>query len=177
LNTELPGLQTPSLGLIRAVLASYATETDGRWTLRQEDSPAARRIDLETAAQSLTTLGTRLGYTLQREEKNQRFIRWMENGQTIYNFTLLASAVVARLLRQNPIPSTNNFLVLPGGRASLLASKLERDPVLRSIAGRWRILKFRHLRRLVGMSELTREHFEKEFSGDPIEPPEQMKMF
>jgi hypothetical protein len=90
---------------------------------------------------------------------------------------LLVSAVVGRLLRQEPILATNNFLVLPGGRAGLLAYKLNRDPTLRVAAENWHILKFRHLRRLVRMTGLSRAHFEKEFSGDPIEPPEQMKMF
>ncbi len=88
LNTGLPGLLTPSLGQLRAVLASYALETDGRWSLRPEDSPSARRADLETAAQSLAALGVRLGYTLQREERNQRLVRWLENGQAIYTFYL-----------------------------------------------------------------------------------------
>jgi hypothetical protein len=177
LNAALPGLLTPSLGLIRAVLTSYAIETSGHWNLRPEDYPAARRADLEIAAQSLATLGTRFGYTLQREEKGQRLVRWLENGQIIFSFTLLASAVVGGLLRQNPSPPMNSFLVLPGGRAGLLAYKFERDPDLRAIAGRWHIIKFRHLRRLAGLTGLTREHFVKEFSGDPIEPPEQMKLF
>jgi hypothetical protein len=177
LNTEFPGLLTPSLGLTRAVLVSYAIETDGQWSLRPEDSPATRRADIETAAQSLAALGSRLGYALQRDEKDQRLVRWLENGQTIYNFYLLASAVVGRLLRQNPTPPVHSFLILPGGRASLLAYKLDRDPALRSVAERWHILKFRHLRRLAGMNGLTREHFDKEFSTDPIEPPEQMKLF
>ena len=177
LNAELPGLLTPSLDLVRAVLSSYALETDGHWTLRPEDSPAARRVDLESATAHLAVLGSRLGYTLNREEKNQRLIRWLENGQTIYNFTLLASAVIGRLLRQNPTPTMNSFLILPGGRAGLLAFKLERDAALRSLAGRWRILKFRHLRRLAGLTGLTRDHFEKEASSDPIEMPEQMKLF
>jgi hypothetical protein len=177
LNAELPGLLTPSLGLIRAVLASYAEEVDGHWTLRAEDSPSARRADLETTARYLDSIGARLGYTLQRDEKNPRFLRWSEKGQTTYNFTLLASSVVGRLLRQNPTPAPNSFLILPGGRASLLAYKLDRDTTLRHLAERWRILKFRHLRRLAGLKELTREKFEKEASGDPIEPPEQMKLF
>ncbi len=177
LNTELPGLLTPSLGLIRAVLASYAVETSGHWSLRPEESPSARRGDLETAAESLAALGSRLGYTLQREDRNQRLIGWMENGQTVCIFYLLASAVVGRLLRQNPVPAVPSFLILPGGRAGLLAYKMERDPALRSIAEQWRIVKFRHLRRLAGLSGLTREQFEKEFSSDPIEPPEQMKLF
>jgi hypothetical protein len=159
------------------VLTSYAIETDGRWSLRPEDSPSFRRHDLETAAQSLAILGTRLGYTLQRDDNTPRLLRWLENGKTLYNFHLLVSAVVERLLRQDPTPSVHNFLILPGGRAGLLAYKLERDPGLRSIAGRWHILKFRHLRRLVGMSRITRAQFDREFSGDPIEPPEQMKLF
>ena len=82
-----------------------------------------------------------------------------------------------RLLRQDPTPSVDSFLILPGGRAGLLAYKLERDPGLRAIAEHWHILKFRHLRRLAGMNGLTRAGFSQEFSSDPIEPPEQMKMF
>ncbi len=133
--------------------------------------------------QALASLSARLGYTLQREspaqrgEKDPRLVEWLENGQVIYTFHLMASALVGWLLRQDPEPSIPSFLVLPGGRAGLLAYKLERDPGLRSIAERWHILKFRHLRRLAGMGGLTRAQFEKEFSGDPIEPPEQMKMF
>jgi hypothetical protein len=101
----------------------------------------------------------------------------MENDHTLYNFYLLTSAVVERLLRQDPIPQVDSILVLPGGRAGLLASKLERDPALRASAEQWRILKFRHLRRLAGLNGLTRAQWEQEFSGDPIEPPEQMKLF
>jgi hypothetical protein len=177
LNTNLPGLLTPSMGLIRAVLSSYTDEVNGHWTLRPEDSPAARRADLETAARCLDDVGSRLGYKLERDEKNSRLVHWSEKGQVIYNFTLLASAVVGRILRQNPPPASKSFLILPGGRAGLLAYKLDRDATLRSLASRWRILKFRHLRRMAGLSGLTREQFEKDASGDPIEPPEQMKLF
>ena len=176
LNSELPGMLTPSLGLLRAVLASYASETGGRWSLRPEDSPSSRRLDLEQAAQALASLGARLGYTLERDEKNARLVRWLDNGQALYHFHLLASAVVEQLLRQDPASAGQHFLILPGGRAGLLAYKLERDPGLRALAGHWRILKFRHLRRLAGMNGLTRAGFDQEFSGDPIEPPEQMRL-
>ena len=125
----------------------------------------------------MASLGAGLGYTLSRDEKNPRRLSWLEDGQTIYTFTLLASAVVGRLLRQDPAPLVKSCLVLPGGRAGLLAYKLERDPLLRAMAEHWRILKFRHLRRLAGLAGLTRAGFEKELSSDPIEPPEQMKMF
>ena len=178
LNASFPGLLTPSLGLVRAVLASYAVESGGLWSLRPQDASTARRADLEAAAQSLAALGPRLGYTLQREESPHRLIQWQENGETSYAFYLLASAVTGRLLRQNKVPpSVNSFIVLPGGRAGLLAYKLDRDPSLAALAHRWRIVKFRHLRRLAEMAGLTRESFEKNLSGDPIEPPEQMKLF
>jgi hypothetical protein len=177
LNAEFSGFQTPSLGMIRAMLDSYADETDGHWTLRTEDFPAARRADLEMAAQFLINLGSRLGYSLQCEESPQRVVHWQESGQTVYTFHLIASAVVGRLLRQNPSPPHNTFLVLPGGRSGLLNYKLDRDPGLRSIAERWRVIKLRQLRHLVEMTALTRERFEKELSGDPIEPPEQMQLF
>jgi hypothetical protein len=177
LNAELPGLLTPSLGLLRAVLASYALETDGRWSLRPEDSPSTRLADLETATHALTALASRLGVTLQRQESPQRLILWQDSGETVYAFHLLASAVAGRILRQNPYPPERSLLVLPGGRAGLLAYKLGRDPALRSVAERWRIVKFRALRRLSEMTGLTLERFEKELSGDPIEPPEQMELF
>jgi hypothetical protein len=177
LNGELPGLLTPSLGLLRAVLNSYAVETDGRWNLRPEDSPAARRADLESAAQVLTALAPQLGVTLQRQESPQRLLLWLDSSETVYAFYLLASAIAGHIIRQNPFPPERSILVLPGGRAGLLAYKLNRDPALRSVAERWHIVKFRALRRLSGVTDLTRESFEKELYGDPIEPPEQMKLF
>ncbi len=177
LNDELPGLLTPSLGLLQAVLASYAIETDGHWSLRPEDSPTSRRLDLEAASQNLFTLAARLGYTLLRDDKNPRLLCWSENGQILYRFQLVASAVVTRLLRQTPIPPAQDFLILPGGRSSLLAYKLQRDPGLRALAAGWRMLKFRHLHHLAGLKGLTRTQFNQEFSADPIEPSEQMKLF
>lgn len=177
LNAEFSGLLTPSIGMLRAVLASYAVETNGGWSLRPEDSPSTRRTDLETAAQVLTSLPVQLGVTIQRQESPQRLILWQDSGETVYAFYLLASAVAGRILRQNRYPANRSLLVLPGGRAGLLAYKLDRDPALRSVAEGWRILKFRALRRLSGVTGLTRERFEKELSGDPIEPPEQMKLF
>jgi hypothetical protein len=177
LNAELPGLLTPSLGLVHAVLASYAIEKDGGWCLRPEDAPLMRRDDLETASRTLTAMAPRLGFTFQRQESPHRLILWQESGETVYAFYLLASAVAGKILRQNPFSRNRSVLVLPGGRAGLLSYKLEADPALRALADGWRIVKFRTLRSLSGVTDLTREVFDKELSGDPIEPPEQMKLF
>jgi hypothetical protein len=178
LNAEFPGLQTPSLGLIHAILTSYAVETDGRWTLRPEDTPSARRADLETAGRLLVMLAARLGYTASAEQSPWRIIRWLNGGgQTVYAYHLIASAVAGKILRKAMDPPERCVLVLPGGRAGLLACKLERDPDLRSHAERWRVLKFRHLRRLAEFSRLTPERWERALSEDPLEAPEQMKLF
>ena len=178
LNKSFPGVLTPSLGLVRAVLASYAVETGGFWSLRTEDFPTVRRADLEAAAQSLAILGAHMGFTLQREENPHRLVIWQDNGEKSYAFYLLASAVTGHILRLNKYPSpVKSFIVLPGGRAGLLAYKLDRDPSLAAMAHRWNIVKFRHLRRLAEMGGLTRVNLEKNLSSDPIEPPEQMKLF
>jgi hypothetical protein len=177
LNTELPGLLTPSLGLIRSVLTSYGIETNGCWELRPEDTAASRRSDLEKAATELTILGEKLGYQVDRVEGPVRRITWVEQEKTIYDFYLLASAIISRLLRQIQGQTSRNFMVIPGGRAGLVAYKLDRDPGLRSIAQNWEMLKFRQLRRLAEMNTLTRDQFENEILSDPIEAPEQMKLF
>jgi hypothetical protein len=178
LNADLRGLFTPPLGLVREVLASYAFETDGGWTLRPEDSPAARRGDLESAAAQLVALGARLGYAVSRADKDGRIVLWQEGGETAYAFHLLASAIAGQAVRQNPHPPERSLLVLPGGRAGLLSAKLRRDPALEALWNRgWRVLKFRQLRRLAESEHLDREQWEKDLSGDPLEPPEQMRMF
>ncbi len=129
-------------------------------------------------AQALGSIGTRLNYTIQRKENPYRLILWQENGETQISFHLLASSVASRLFRQEEIPpSKSNYIVLPGSRAGLLAYKLDRDPSLATLARRWKIVKFRHLRRLAGLVSLTREAFEKNIASDPIEPLEQMKLF
>lgn len=177
LNADFPGLQTPSLALLRAVLTSYALETDGRWRLRPEDTPSARRADLDSAAQILTSLAPRLGCTAVVEQSPWRIIRWKDARGLVYAFHLIASAVAGKILRGAIDPPERCVLVLPGGRAGLLAYKLDRDPDLRSRAERWRVVKFRHLRSLSEIPGLTRERLDRELTGDPIERPEQMKLF
>jgi homogentisate 1,2-dioxygenase len=151
-------------------------ESGGSWSLRPEETPSLRRADLESAAQVLVKLASQMGYGVVRRDEPLRLILWQETSHTTYAFYLLASAVVGRILRQDPYPSAHPVLVLPGGRAGLLAYKLQRDPTLKKVAEPWRTLKFRTLRRLAEGAPLTRDRWEKELAGDPIEPPEQMKL-
>lgn len=177
LNEELTGLLTPSLGLIQQVLTSYATENKGRWTLRPEDNAGVRRSELQSAGEILTVLGQRLGYTVTTGESG-RLVLWQEGTETAFALYLSASAIAGRILRQNPYPPSRSILVLPGGRAGLFTYKLRRDPSLMALwAQGWRVIKFRTLRRLMTLPDLTRQGFLMELSRDPLEAPTQMRLW
>ncbi|MFH2102298.1 MAG: hypothetical protein ABIJ39_02920 [Chloroflexota bacterium] len=178
LNPEFSGLDTPSLGLIQDLLSSYALEADGCWTLRPEDVPAIRTADLQAVSQTLTGLADMIGYKCILPESPFRLHLWQDGDETSYAFYLLATARVSQLMRQNPHPPERSLLVVPGGRAGLLICKLRRDPSLQEIwDSGWRVLKYRHVRKLAATEGLTRGQWEQQLAGDPLEPPEQMRLF
>lgn len=175
LHPRFPGLLTPPVALLRAVLESYAVEAEGRWSLRAEDAPAARRADLETAAAQLAALGRRLG--CQEHRIGPNLLLWEQGSRVVYACYLIASAVVFRLARENPYPRERSLLALPGGRAGLLAYKLRRDPLLRERLRGWRFLKFRLIRSLLDISDLTLANFDSYLASDPIQQgPQQLTL-
>lgn len=171
-----PSLLTPSRALVQAVLDSYALETNGCWRLRPEDAPAARRAELRQMSALLERMGARLAYDVTRLPPN--IILWQANGQVAYAFYLTASAIVGDFFIRTPYPPEKCLLVLPGGRAGLLAYKLRRDPALRQASVGWRFVKYRLLRALADAPLLSRETWEEQVTLDPIEhAPGQMLMF
>lgn len=176
LYSLFPSLLTPSRALVQAVLDSYALETNGRWRLRPEDAPAARRTELQQMSALLETMGARLAYDVTCLQPN--IILWQANGQVAYAFYLTASAIVGDFFIRTPYPPEKCLLVLPGGRAGLLAYKLRRDPALRQASVGWRFVKYRLLRALADAPLLSRETWEEQVTSDPIEhTPGQMLMF
>jgi hypothetical protein len=124
----------------------------------------------------IQTIGERLGYKVEQPGENARI--WKEKKKPARIFYVLASAVTGRILSENRFPPEKCLLVLPGGRAGLLAYKEERDPRLRKRLEGWGILKFRLLRSLAGIPVLTRETFEEQLISDPVEQTRgQMMMF
>ena len=93
-------------------------------------------------------------------------------------FYLLASALTGRILAENQYPLEKCLLVLPGGRAGLLAYKENRDPKLRQLLEGWHIVKFRLLRTLEEIPVLNRQTFDEQLISDPIEQAQgQLMMF
>jgi hypothetical protein len=171
-----PGMLTPSKGLVAAVLDSYAVLESGHWHLREEDRPSRRHADLREMGNLVETIGARLGY--QTEHLENKTSVWLEDGQSVRVFHILASALVGRVL--NEIQHTVNqcILVIPGGRAGLLAYKEQRDPKLRLRLADLCIVKFRHLRTLGSIPVLNRQTFEEQIISDPVEQLQgQLMMF
>lgn len=176
LYPEFPGLQTPSKALVGAVLESYGTQDASRWRLRDEDHPSQRRAELKTMVALIGTIGERLDF--ETEQTSETACIWTEDGQTARVFYLLASALTGRILTENRYPLDKVLLVIPGGRAGLLAYKQNRDPQLRQQLEGWKIIKFRLLRALADIPVLSRETFEEQIASDPVEQARgQLMMF
>jgi hypothetical protein len=167
-----PGLLTPELRLLRACLESYgASADDGRtWTLRAEDHPPARAEALQQARRSLAGLGERMGFAA----RGGRELYWIDSGgEKKYCFVFTASAAVGGFLLQPVFDADRSWLVLPGGRATLVGYKLRRNVLLRrSVSKGWRFLKFRHIRRLLEDPYLRPENLDERMGLDPLDVTE-----
>jgi hypothetical protein len=175
LYPRFPGLLTPSQGMIYAVLSSYAVKETGSWKLRPEDLASARREELKQIAGLIEAIGSRLGYTTRKMDKTHL---WEQNDRVERTFTILASALIGRALAETQGPPEQTILAIPGGRAALVVAKTQRDPSLAARIKSVQVVKYRLLRTLANLPVLTRETFEEQVAGDPLERPKsQMMMF
>ena len=123
----------------------------------------------------IESIGKRLEYTTRKEDKNYL---WEQNGRAERTFYILASALLGRALAETPYPPEQTIIVIPGGRAALAAYKAQRDPSLAARLKKVRVVKYRLLRTLTELPVLTRETFEEQVAGDPLEKSKsQMMMF
>ena len=175
LYPRFPGLLTPSKGMIYAVLNSYAEKNGASWKLRTEDFSSARREELNKMAALIDSIGKRLKYKTRWQDK---ILIWEEKGKVIRVFSVLASALVGRAIAEISYPPEQTLLVIPGGRAALVAYKTQRDPALAEKLKSYRLVKYRLLRALAEVPILTRETFEEQIASDPVEQIKgQMMMF
>jgi len=169
------GLLTPSRAMIYSVLSSYAERENGGWKLRSEDVASARRNELNNIAELITGIGKRLNYSTRKQD---RIYLWEQNGKLERTFYILASALIGRAISETPYPPEQTVIVIPGGRAGLAAYKAQRDPSLAARMKNYKVVKYRLLRTLIELPVLTRESFEEQVAGDPLEKSKsQMMMF
>ena len=166
-----PGILTPNNLVILNCLESYADQIDQQnhtWQLRQSETPAARKADIQEIRKSLSQIGKRLEYKVQEHVP----LIWLEDEESPakYHFHVFASAMVSKHIEKSSADSTKRVLVLPGSRANLLAFKTQRDPILAEKLDRdYLILKFRQVRDLEANPLLTRDLFEKQIHTDQPE--------
>lgn len=150
--TMFNGSQTPDAELVNVCINAYtvAVEND-TVSLRPEDTPKTRRAELRNSRTQIEQLGILLGFTVGRRINGD--IVWKEPGIIPYLFRFTSTALLPPNLinvtrTQN---SERRCLVLPGGRASLVALKLRRDPRLYQAisSNNWVFIKLRHLRRML----------------------------
>ena len=177
LYPRFPGLLTPSKAMIYSVLSSYAQKEDSEWKLRAEDVASARRNELNNIAGLIDAIGRRMGYAT-RTRRQDRIYLWEQNGRIERIFYILASALIGRAISETPYSPGQTVIVMPGGRAALAAYKAQRDPSLAARMKSVQVVKYRLLRTLIELPVLTRETFEEQIAGDPLEKSKsQMMMF
>jgi hypothetical protein len=163
---QFAGLLTPDRGLMRACLFSYASEDtdhEGRWILREEDRLEARRADRAAVVQLVVELAGRLGYHPSGTDP----VRWLDaGGRESFVISVRETAAFGDLL-EGPA-SDRTVAVIPGGRGALVAEKARRDPRLEDwLRDGSRVVKYRHLRRLMEEATLKPENFVERLAIDP----------
>ncbi|MCP4140203.1 MAG: hypothetical protein GY755_07925 [Chloroflexi bacterium] len=177
---QFAGLLTPSKGLVAAVLDSYAHLENSRWSLRFKDAPSARHANLDEMRALITDIGLRLGH--QTKQINDKLLIWGDEKKPVYIFHLIASALVQEIFEDktfSPDFRSRSIILLPGGRAGLLAYKQKRDPALRAASENWRFIKFRLLRTVGEIPIINAQTWEEQIGSDPVEEGEkgQLMMF
>jgi hypothetical protein len=170
-----PAPLTPGRGLVLACLEACGERLEGGvWQLRPEDRREQRARDQAAILAHLRALGVRNGFEVGDDNPQA----WREDRQPVYVFAVLLGATLSPYLLEPPPAARGRFLVLPGGRAGLAEAKLRRDPRLRQslAAGDWRIVKYRHVRRMAADAALTRATLEPALGGDPLEAAHQLAL-
>ena len=108
---------------------------------------------------------------------------WQQEGQPAFAFAVSLHAMVYPWLSAPPEPLANcqRCVVLPGGRAELLDFKLRRCPWWRERLAwsGWDFVKFRHVRELAALPDLSLASFRARINLDPIVtlPGQQLALF
>ncbi len=189
LYAEFPGPLVPGTDLLKECLSSYGEERGSEWQLRPEDRPENRERDREELMAILRDLGGRLGFEVRESGREPFDLVWEDrsaSGDTAGVIVGLSSGFVVEstaaltglFLRHFAPPLPNSYIVIPGGRASLVWYKLRKMPLWASLRG-WQFIKYRHLRRLATEKTIDRYSLQKIIGLDPVveRPGAQLPLF
>ncbi len=113
---------------------------------------------------TLKEIGEAMGFAVQAAET----LFWLDRDEVVNSFLVMDTASLGSALREDAHLSST--VVLPGGRAALVAFKAGRDPRLKAwLASGAGVIKFRHVRRLREDTTLTPENLPDRLAIDPPE--------
>jgi hypothetical protein len=166
---SFPGLLTPSPELIQICLESYGqsiTSDSGKWNLRPEDESEARQSELSKLNSLLDEISNRLGYL----SEGQSPTLWRSPaGEIVFVWYILTTALFSRIILNSTYPLDKILILLPGGRANLVAYKLNHDGRLnQAIHQGLRIIKFRQIRQMAHSAVLYPQLFKEQLQVDTI---------
>ncbi|HDD54917.1 MAG TPA: hypothetical protein ENG59_01570 [Chloroflexi bacterium] len=174
INDAFPGLGTPRSGLVKACLSSYAEQDPDRpscWVLKTNDQPASRKQDLKEMGEIITSFGRNLGYQVSNREvpENLSLVVWEDGGTDVERFYISASGLLGKIVTAGGKDRKKGWIILPGSRAGLIHTKLRQNPILaEALQENWKLIKYRHLRRLREQGGLTRANYQERFCLDPF---------
>ncbi len=172
------GPLAPKADFLKECLASYGGEAEGKWRLRAEDELERRAKDREEIRAILWELGEKLGFEVKEGARDPFDLVWEERetiGKPLHliaglNFGFVVESTAALtgfFLRYFSPPFPRAYVVIPGGRASLVWYKLKNMPLWSSLKG-WQFIKYRHLRRLAQEKAPDRYSLQKIIGLDPV---------
>ena len=169
-----PGLETPRAGLIEACLVSYGKRETAQltaWSLKPNDQPASRIQDLQEMEGIISAIGTDLGYQTATRNMggNLTLVTWDENGKVAERFFISASGLLSKVINNSGKDNGNGWIILPGSRAELIHYKMRYNPILGDIIQKkWKLIKYRLLRRLREEGGITKENYQERLCLDPF---------
>ena len=149
LYSVFAGVLSPEPEFVASCIDSYTqTGSEGDLVLRDEDDPSSRQAEVRLMSELVGSLGVRLGYVAAVEDNGD--VLWQDSAQTQYLFRSTATAILGPHLLAPPLSTGQRCLIVPGGRAALIATKLRRDPRLGALAREqnWVFIKYRHVRHM-----------------------------
>jgi len=179
LCNKFPGFLTPSPELVQLCLESYGVKSNpenDEWSIALQNIPQARKADIHQIGEALEKMAS----TLRMRQEGSQPVLWLnEQGKVKFAWYIIASAIISKPVFTNPYPPKTSVVVLPGGRANLVAFKIERDPRLKqSLDDGLRLVKFRQIRWLADNLIGNQESFELLLAQDsPTYETPQLRLF
>lgn len=168
LCTQFPGTIVPSTDLIKTILVSYSVPSSpnpDEWQIRSPDTRDQRQQEVLFIRSGLISLGEKFGFQVEANS----LIKWMDGQGTIqWQFNILATAQLWQmLLSQLSAPTSQHVLVIPGSRIDLISYRLKHDPRLEDAIKSWHVVKFQHVRNLLGSQDISNQSWSNLLDSDP----------